>query len=97
MAWSGKGANMGPRWAGIREKVLRNSGGICGMCGGDGAVEVDHIIPRHAGGTSEPHNLQAICRKCHGLKSARESHAVQAKKRRMRKRPPDKHPGRLYE
>lgn len=97
MSWAGEGSHMGPRWSGIRQKILRNSGGICGLCGGDGAVEVDHIIPRHMGGSSDPGNLMAVCRTCHGRKSSAEGNAAQARRRKMRKRPTDKHPGRLYE
>jgi 5-methylcytosine-specific restriction endonuclease McrA len=96
MAWGSDRPSMGPRWAGIRQKVLRNSGGLCAICGGDGASEVDHIVPRHLGGSSEPANLQAVCRRCHGRKSASESHAVQARRRKLRKRPSERHPGRLY-
>lgn len=97
MSWDRSRSNMGQRWPGIRQKVLRNSGGICGLCGEDGAVEVDHIIPRHLGGSSDPGNLMAVCRKCHGYKSSAEGHAAQARKRKLRKRPADKHPGRLYD
>jgi 5-methylcytosine-specific restriction endonuclease McrA len=96
MAWGNNRPSMGPRWDAIRRKVLRNSGGVCGACGKDGAVEVDHIIPRHLGGSSEPDNLMAVCRKCHGRKSSAEGNAAQARKRKLRKRPVEKHPGRLY-
>ena len=96
MAWGSGSSNMGPRWSGIRQKVLRNSGGVCGSCGNSGAVEVDHIIPRHLGGSSDPANLMAVCRECHGRKSSAEGNAAQARKRKLRKRPVEKHPGRLY-
>jgi len=36
------------------------------------ATEIDHIIPRSAGGTDDPANLQPLCRQCHSRKTARE-------------------------
>jgi len=32
--------------------------------------EVDHVIALHNGGTNEVHNLVALCRDCHGKKTA---------------------------
>jgi 5-methylcytosine-specific restriction endonuclease McrA len=31
--------------------------------------EVDHMIPLWVGGSNRPHNLQALCRNCHGEKT----------------------------
>jgi len=40
----------------------------------DGVVvpgtEVDHIVPRSAGGTDDPTNLQTLCVRCHSRKTA---------------------------
>lgn len=36
------------------------------------ATTVDHIIPRHMGGTSEDSNLQPLCDICHDAKTAKE-------------------------
>ncbi|XZA02385.1 HNH endonuclease [Xanthomonas albilineans] len=38
------------------------------------AVAVDHIVPKSQGGTDHPNNCQAICHRCHVLKTAQESH-----------------------
>lgn len=37
------------------------------------AVAVDHIVPKAEGGTDEDENLQAICKRCHKLKTEAES------------------------
>ena len=36
------------------------------------ATEVDHIVPRSAGGTDAWENLQALCKSCHSRKTASE-------------------------
>lgn len=43
----------------------------CNLCKKllDHKYETDHITPLHQGGTNFPDNLQALCRKCHGLKT----------------------------
>lgn len=38
------------------------------------AVEVDHIVPLEIGGSAyDPSNLQSLCKRCHVIKSAKES------------------------
>ena len=96
MGWSSRGSDMGTRWAAIRRRVLRASDGVCYLCGRDGACEVDHIVPRSRGGSDHPDNLRAICRSCHARKSSAEGHAVQKRRRELKKRPAEKHPGRFY-
>lgn len=39
------------------------------------AVTVDHIRPKHLGGTDERSNLQPLCKPCHKAKTAAESAA----------------------
>ena len=42
---------------------------VCRKCGR--AAEVtDHIIPLSKGGTNERSNLQALCKRCHDIKTA---------------------------
>ena len=35
-------------------------------------MHIDHIVPLAAGGDNEPDNLQALCKKCHFVKSKEE-------------------------
>ena len=48
--------------------------------------EVDHIIPVALGGTESPHNLQVLCKACHGAKTARRDAPALSKAKRMRAR-----------
>lgn len=49
---------------------------ICQVCLPAGlyspADEVDHIVPQAEGGTDAEDNLQAICRRCHDVKTKAE-------------------------
>lgn len=42
------------------------------------AVAVDHILAKAEGGTDEEQNLQAICKRCHKLKTEMESKRARA-------------------
>jgi 5-methylcytosine-specific restriction protein A len=50
---------------------------LCVCCQAKGivraAVQVDHRIPLHLGGTDSDDNLQGLCKKCHDEKSAQEA------------------------
>jgi len=60
--------------------MIRKAGHKCSLCGlmmtkgcdpnHDRYIELDHKVPLSRGGTDTFDNLQAICRKCNGLKSA---------------------------
>lgn len=41
----------------------------------DVAWQLDHIMPRHQGGTNELSNAQCLCSRCHGRKTVREERA----------------------
>ena len=53
--------------------VLAVGGGVCNRCKVKESVDlilgVDHVIPLWYGGSSEPHNLQALCWPCNKAKS----------------------------
>ena len=43
----------------IRPAILERDGGVCWICGLDGADSVDHVIPRNQGGGDTWDNLRA--------------------------------------
>ena len=67
----------GQTWRNIRTWILRRDKHLCQTCKAAGrltpATEVDHIINKAQGGTDHPDNLQAICHRCHGVKTQAES------------------------
>ena len=66
----------GTAWDKTRERILRRDCGLCQPCKRRGllttALQVDHIVPKAAGGTDAWTNLQAICNECHNRKTATE-------------------------
>lgn len=69
---SAQSRGYGHDWRKVREQVLARDGGQCQSCGA-AASHVDHVVPKHMGGTDEPGNLQALCSGCHAFKTAAES------------------------
>ena len=54
-----------------RYEVLRRCNFACHYCGLPAhvsALQVDHVVPRHYGGTDDPWNLVAACTECNGGK-----------------------------
>lgn len=66
---------LGYGWQKTRIKKLAQEP-LCEICLKDNrtspASEVDHITPRHKGGTSAWSNLQSICKECHKAKTKEE-------------------------
>lgn len=52
-------------WYNLRKKVFKRDGYKCVKCGFPKNLTVDHITPRHAGGTDELSNLRTLCVLCH--------------------------------
>jgi len=51
----------------LRYEVLKRDNFTCQLCGRQAPevkLEVDHIIPKSAGGTDDPNNLRAVCYSC---------------------------------
>jgi diadenosine tetraphosphate (Ap4A) HIT family hydrolase len=46
---------------------------LCGTSAEDRAIEVDHIVPRNAGGSDDLSNLQALCYSCYAMKRDRDT------------------------
>jgi len=63
------------RWKAAKARAIRDSGGLCQLCGGGlvdaprstpWSTEIDHIVPLSQGGDPfDPGNLRALHRQCH--------------------------------
>ena len=66
----------GRPWRRVRDRIMRRDSYLCQTCRRRGkivaATEVDHVLPVAQGGTDHPDNLAAICKRCHGIKTALE-------------------------
>lgn len=45
---------------------------VCVACGTTDRLHIDHVVPRHQGGSHHPDNLQLLCITCHGKKTGAE-------------------------
>ena len=54
-----------------RREIMERDGGCCVACGGATKPQIDHVIPRHRGGTNEHDNLQVLCAACNNRKRAK--------------------------
>ena len=48
-----------------RSAVLKRDYFVCGKCGRNNALQINHIIPVADGGTSDMNNLSTLCAACH--------------------------------
>lgn len=84
---------MPAEWHRIQRQVLADSD-ICYVCGKPGSDGVDHVIPRHKGGSEGRENLAPIhTDPCHNRKSSAEGISRKRELRALRKRPLERHPG----
>ncbi len=61
-----------PRLMASKREVLRRDEYTCQYCGRQAKqLTIDHIIPRHAGGRNEWHNMVAACPTCNRHKGGR--------------------------
>lgn len=71
----------GRPWRRLRDRIMRRDCYLCQSCKRAGrvtvATECDHIRPVADGGTDAPENLQALCKRCHGIKTALEGVGAQ--------------------
>ena len=65
----------GWEWEQLRLRILKREP-LCRACRAAGravvATTVDHIKPKHQGGTDDEGNLQPLCKPCHVAKTAKE-------------------------
>lgn len=100
MTWntSNRKERLPSNWNLLRRQVLRRDEWICQLgypnCQTE-ATDVDHIV---AGDNHDLGNLQAACPRCHQKKSSREggqaAAAAIARRKELRRRPVERHPGR---
>ncbi len=53
-----------PKKSKIQKEIYKRDEGKCTNCGSTHALEVDHRIPKSAGGADTPENLRLLCRNC---------------------------------
>jgi 5-methylcytosine-specific restriction protein A len=74
----------GSAWQKVRERILR-ANPLCVMCQSEGklapAVEVDHKVPIHLGGSDDDVNLQGLCAPHHRSKLINELSTLYGKAR----------------
>ena len=63
---------------GLRWTVLERDGFACRACGTKNCLEIDHIIPKSAGGPTIEANLQVLCADCNRGKGARLPATIEA-------------------
>ena len=62
----------GQGWARISRAVIERDGGVCHICGEEGADTADHLVPRSVGGDSTDMGLLAAAhRACNSRRGAR--------------------------
>ncbi len=67
------------RWRGLRRQVLREQPWCATLGCNNLATDVDHIQPlAQAGEPYDRANLQALCARCHGLKTRQENYGFKA-------------------
>jgi 5-methylcytosine-specific restriction protein A len=91
MAWSTESRHTrgyGAAWVRLRETIIQRDFGLCQACKREGRLNpyrkgqgfaVDHIVPKAAGGTDEPGNLELKCGPCHSAKTEREAADAQGR------------------
>ena len=88
--WSHRAKSAGYISGTVRYEVLKRAQFHCELCGisaDEKALEVDHILPRNAGGSDELHNYQALCYSCNAMKRDRDDTDFRAVKASYTERP----------
>jgi diadenosine tetraphosphate (Ap4A) HIT family hydrolase/5-methylcytosine-specific restriction endonuclease McrA len=87
--WSHRRKSAGYVSGTLRYEVLKRAAFRCELCGvtaEDRALEVDHILPRNAGGSDDTSNLQALCYSCNAMKRDRDTADFRGMAARYRER-----------
>lgn len=69
------------------QEILKAGGFKCAKCGFDnlGALEIDHIKPRHLGGDHSKSNLQILCANCHTIKTREENRKFMTGRKKVKR------------
>lgn len=93
---AGQFADCDARETGIRlsglewYEICRKQNHCCANCGIPGRMAIDHIIPRHKGGSCDASNAQGLCKSCNCKKHTLDnSEAV--RRRQLEQRPQHTH------
>ena len=90
--WSHRAKSAGYISGTDRYEVLKRAQFHCELCGisaDEKALEVDHILPRNAGGTDELNNYQALCYSCNAMKRDRDDTDFRAVNASYKEKPED--------
>ena len=63
---------LSPEWRGLMARLLKERGRVCQHCGRtECRIFGDHRIELKDGGAAlDPRNIELLCGKCHGIKTA---------------------------
>lgn len=72
----GGNAGRGSRWIGkaLRRRIYERDGHTCVWCGAREPLSLDHVIPRHHGGTHASSNLVTSCGPCNAKRGRRSAY-----------------------
>ena len=51
----------------VRKAVYKRDGYRCALCDSTNGLQIHHVVKRSLGGSDHPHNLIALCWKCHAV------------------------------
>lgn len=71
-------ARTGRPWQRIKRRIIRRDGGVCHLCGQQGADTADHLVPFSQGGSDAPANLKAAHVDCNRRRGARSVEVARA-------------------
>lgn len=87
--WSNPGPNYRPlpsNWESLIKQVKARDNYRCVLCGSRKQLEIDHVVPRSAGGTDQISNLRTLCKKDHKEKTRDDARDVRSQRSSKNKR-----------